>query len=1275
VTAQLLLLFAPVVVAANEPKDVPETPVGFAATLFAREPLVRHPSALAFDARGRLFVGMGPQFRNPRPETPGDSIVIVLDTDGDGVADTVKVFATGFNCIQGLAWHGRDLWVANSPDLTIVRDLDGDDEADEYVRVYTDLGNLEHGLHGLNWAPDGKLYMSKGNSKGLTLPGRIAPRPFRELMGVKAPPDAPDFPPPTTYRKGEYKHAYHDPADDWGRDGGILRCDDGGHNLEIVARGFRNPWDITPDSGFNWLGTDNDQVGGDRVFMPFFAAHFGWNHPWSSHWSDAPHPPTAPVSGPLFEGSGTGIIYYDAPQFPPEYRNVFFINDWLRKTTFLWRPTWDGALLRPVGGDWQPFARKGQTNYSPTDIEVGPDGALWVLGWGNGYGSDVNKDGKYSSAGRVFRIAWKDAPAAVWKTPRRARPLAQWTVSELLDDFAGPLPVWRSNAQDELVRRGKVVKAELLAALRTGKLTQSQETWTAWTLGRIVPDDAEIAEYFTHTLAADSPASLNLRIQAVRILAHRVREFRHEKTLPNEVASLLRSREPRLRFAAVQAILHARQEQLVPQVLNLLAEETDRTTFYAAWQTLRALSSTANLQQTLVDSRGGVRRAALLALLETHAIKKADVLAFVKDSDAGVQEVVGLVSGKAVRGTSQPKSTAYAVASPGVVPVKDIKTRSLGSYRLVAGGLHPGANPYTDRDYTLKAIPRALQGADFLQTANGDDGSRGDDWLSFEALLPLRVHVALDTRQSNPPAWLRQSFRPSETLVNADHWNFQLYTRDYPAGPVQLGGNTDDGKGGGKGNYIVVLEALPLSPPPSPATIDEAIGLLPTGNAARGEALFHHRSVGCVTCHRLGQRGNVFAPDLSSLGNRAAAKHIVESMLEPNAIITEGFKLQLVETRAGTVHSGILLEETGLTLTLGLASGERLVLDKDDIETRSSSNVSGMPPFAAVLQPQHVADLAAYLLTQKALDSASPKKTGAEAVPNANAPARQAADGFAVEENKDRLTITHSGRPVAEFVFRDERILRPYFANVHTANAIQVTRNHPPRAGDAADHDTMHPGIWLGFGDISGVDFWRNRGRIEHVRFSEPPAIKDGQVHVTQECRLLGGDKLLGTLTNRLTWTARPFGWLLVWDATFRAAEAPLTFGDQEEMGFGARLATPFTEKASGQIVNSAGQKTAKATWGQPAAWCDYAGHTDGKPAGITLMPHPDNFRGSWWHNRDYGVFVANPFGRSALRQGARSSVAVQPGESFRIRFGAALHHGADYDPASAFRDFAALAK
>ena len=112
---------------------------------------------------------------------------------------------------------------------TIVRDLNGDDEADEYVLVFTDLGNLEHGLHGLNWAPDGKLYASKGNSRGYDKDGRIAPMPFRDLFGVG---DGPKKRTPVrTFTKETYKRSYHHPSDHWGRDGGILRCDNLGKNL------------------------------------------------------------------------------------------------------------------------------------------------------------------------------------------------------------------------------------------------------------------------------------------------------------------------------------------------------------------------------------------------------------------------------------------------------------------------------------------------------------------------------------------------------------------------------------------------------------------------------------------------------------------------------------------------------------------------------------------------------------------------------------------------------------------------------------------------------------------------------------------------------------------------------------------------------------------------------------------------------------------------------------------------------------------------------------
>jgi hypothetical protein len=271
---------------------------------------------------------------------------------------------------------------------------------------------------------------------------------------------------------------------------------------------------------------------------------------------------------------------------------------------------------------------------------------------------------------------------------------------------------------------------------------------------------------------------------------------------------------------------------------------------------------------------------------------------------------------------------------------------------------------------------------------------------------------------------------------------------------------------------------------------------------------------------------------------------------------------------------------------------------------------------------------------------------------------RAAESGFAFTQTSDRLVITLAGKPVAEFVFRDEKILRPYFANVHAPEGWKVTRNHPPVEGvDADDHATMHPGIWLAFGDISGQDFWRNKARIEHVRFLDPPAVKKDRLTFATEnvLRTTNGAPLC-SLTNRLTLTALTNAWLLVWDATFFSANNDIAFGDQEEMGFGVRVATAITEKKGGLISSSSGQQTAKSTWGQPSEWCDYSGTVEGQELGITVMASPSNFRPSWWHNRNYGLMVGNPFGRDAMKRGAKSSVIVKRGETFRLCFGAAIH-------------------
>jgi hypothetical protein len=197
----------------------------------------------------------------------------------------------------------------------------------------------------------------------------------------------------------------------------------------------------------------------------------------------------------------------------------------------------------------------------------------------------------------------------------------------------------------------------------------------------------------------------------------------------------------------------------------------------------------------------------------------------------------------------------------------------------------------------------------------------------------------------------------------------------------------------------------------------------------------------------------------------------------------------------------------------------------------------------------------------------------------------------------------------------------------------------------------MHPGIWLGFGDINGVDFWRNKGRIAHDRLTL--TAKDGAF--TAVSRLQAGDKALGTLTTRYRILPIAAGTLLLIDARLQSEQGDLSFGDQEEMGLGIRVATPLTVKAGGQILDSAGRRNEKEVWGKQADWCDYSGVVDGQRLGMTILVDPKNPQRSWMHARDYGVLVANPFGP---RAGGPARLVVKKGNALRLRFGVLVHAG-----------------
>jgi hypothetical protein len=280
------------------------------------------------------------------------------------------------------------------------------------------------------------------------------------------------------------------------------------------------------------------------------------------------------------------------------------------------------------------------------------------------------------------------------------------------------------------------------------------------------------------------------------------------------------------------------------------------------------------------------------------------------------------------------------------------------------------------------------------------------------------------------------------------------------------------------------------------------------------------------------------------------------------------------------------------------------------------------------------------------------------------------------EAAADRLQIRIGGEPLAIYVYRDETVRRPYFAHVHAPGGIPITRAFPPVAGtDPTDHATMHPGLWLAFGDINGVDFWRNKGLVEHDGFIEPPSGGPGRATFTVQNRYLPrpGAEPVCLEACQVTILARPAGTMLVLDSKFVSPTHEVAFGAQEEMGLGVRVATPIAVKQGGRLEGGNGLIGERQIWGKHAPWCDASGTIAGRHAGITLMPDPATFEHGWFHVRDYGLMVANPIERSTKPKGEPAKLVVGRGMPLRLRFGVWLHAepaGSAPDLKSAYEDF-----
>ncbi|HRX80079.1 MAG TPA: dehydrogenase, partial [Pirellulaceae bacterium] len=311
-------------------------PDGFSVELVASEPDIQNPVAMTFDERGRIWITES--FEYPRFEAgPGrDRIKILEDTNGDGTADEVTVFAEGLNIPSGIAVGHGGVWVANSPDILFLQDTDGDGKADKQEVVVTGFGREDtHELpNSLSWGPDGYLY-------GLN---------------------------------GVFNHSHvKQNGKDFAFTCAMFRIDPRTREFEIFAEGTSNPW------GIAW-----DPEG--SAFISACVIDHLWHITESGyyHRQGGPYPPFTWKIESIVDykhqlAAYCGIEYFDSDAYPAEYRDRLYMGNIHGGCINVDEVARSGSTYR--GKAAPDFLTANDVWFMPVSQKIGPDGSLYVLDW------------------------------------------------------------------------------------------------------------------------------------------------------------------------------------------------------------------------------------------------------------------------------------------------------------------------------------------------------------------------------------------------------------------------------------------------------------------------------------------------------------------------------------------------------------------------------------------------------------------------------------------------------------------------------------------------------------------------------------------------------------------------------------------------------------------------------------------------------------------------------------------------------------------------------
>ena len=473
---------------------------GLEATLAASEPLLRSLTNLDIDSRGRVWVCDVMNYRRNQGARPeGDRIMILEDTDGDGVMDDAKTFYQGRDidsamgiCVLENA-TGVEVIVTASPNVWRFVDTDGDDVPESKTAMFTGVGDPQHDHsgHSFLFGPDGKLYWNFGNTGGQV----------KDLNGETV------------------IDIHGRPVIDNGAPlyGGMpFRCDLDGSNFEVLAHNFRNNWETTVDSFGTLWQSDNDDDGNRGTRINFVMEHGnygyrdevtggGWREERINQEDEIMHrhwhlndPGVVPNMLQTGAGSPSGICFYEGRLLPKRFWDQIIHCDPGPNMVRAYPTKPDGAgytaTIEPL--------MTGTTDrwFRPADVCTAPDGSLFVTDWYDpGVGGHNQGD---SDRGRLFRLA---PPGSAYTTATFDFTTADGAVEALRN----PNLAVRSRAWRVLHAMGRDAEPELLELYADPN--PRLRARALWLLGKI---DGRGEHYVTKALADSNP---DIRITAIRL--------------------------------------------------------------------------------------------------------------------------------------------------------------------------------------------------------------------------------------------------------------------------------------------------------------------------------------------------------------------------------------------------------------------------------------------------------------------------------------------------------------------------------------------------------------------------------------------------------------------------------------------------------------------------------------------------------------------------------------------------------------------------------------